>query len=218
MGIINTNRTKTKIVTLTVLLSLFLATLVNAQQQPKHAIQFMGGYSRHGSGDMDGIVFESGYQYYLSKKFSLQYMVRATINSGRDEILVTDANSGNTTDASVRYTTAGVQLGTNAGFSIVRSSMHELIVSAGPFVRYQSASNGTDGYSIYRPPVINVPAVLIGFDNRSPQQTISVGGLLQIKYAVSIAGKVAIGLATGFQTDTNGDVIPQAGIAIGRWL
>ena len=184
----------------------------------KHAIQLIGGYSRHGSGDMKGIVFGTEYINYLTKRFSLNYNIRATINSSKDEYIVTNNTTGTTTDASIRYTTAGVQLGVNAGLSVIKSTRHDLKISLGAFGRYQSASNGSDGYAAYYPPVTGVPTVLIGYDNRTPQETVAVGGILQFQYDFTFGNKVYIGVILGFQTDTNGDAIPQVALTVGRRL
>lgn len=201
-------------ITLIILLSSFL---VNAQDRlPGSAIRVVGGYSRHGSGDYKGIVFGTEYIKYYAKLFSINYNIRATINHGKDEIIVTNNIIGTRTDASVRYTTAGVQLGASGQYSLTRNSKHEFLISLGAFGRYQSASNGSDGYSIYYPQATGQPTVLIGYDNRTPQETFAAGGLLQFNYNFTFSNKIFIGLLPGFQTDTNGDAIVQAALTIGR--
>ena len=187
-----------------------------AQKLPDRALQLTLGYGTHGSGDLKGVIFGAEYIKYFPSGVSLNYNFRGSINTGKDKIIVTGGPSGNTIDASVRYTTAGVQFGVNAGYSFLRSSAHEMQVSLGPFARYQSASNGTDGYSFYGPNQTGIPTVLIGFDNRSPQETISIGGIFQLHYNYTFNNKNYIGIVPGFQTDTNGDVIPQVGLSIGK--
>ncbi len=182
------------------------------------AIQLTGGYSLHGSGDMKGIVFGTEYIRYLKKRFSLSYNIKATINSGQDELIMNNLVTGERTDASVRFTTAGVQLGVNAGWSFVKSARHDLKISVGPFGRYQSASNGSDGYSVNYPPATGMPAILIGYDNRTPQETFAVGGVLQFQYDYTFRNKFYIGITPGFQTDTNGDAIVQLACALGMRL
>jgi hypothetical protein len=195
------------------------SNMANAQSKyPVHAIQMVGGYSKHGSGDMNGIIFGAEYIKYVNRRVSLNYNFRASINDGKDEIIVNDLLTGTRTDASVRFTTAGVQLGVNGGLSFVRTTKHEFMISLGAFGRYQSASNGTDGYALYQPHLTGQPTVLIGFDNRSPQETFSFGGIFQLHYNYSINNKVFVGLSPGFQTDTNADVIPQVALTIGRHL
>ena len=182
------------------------------------AIQLTGGYSRHGSGDMKGIVFGTEYIRYVTKRFSLSYNIRATINSGKDEFIINNLVTGARTDASVRYTTAGVQLGVNAGLSFVKSARHDLRISCGPFGRYQSASNGSDGYSVYYPQTTGAPTILIGYDNRTLQETFAVGGVLQFQYDYTFSNNIYIGITPGFQTDTNGDAVLQLAFTLGRRL
>jgi hypothetical protein len=184
----------------------------------KDAIQITGGYSLHGSGDLKGIVFATEYIHFLTKRFSLNYNLRATINSGKDEYIVNNTIVGTTTDASVRYTTAGVQLGVSAGFSMIKNERHDLKFALGTFGRYQSASNGSDGYSLYNPQTTGVPNFLVGYDNKTPQETIAVGAIFGFQYDFTFGNKLYIGLAPAFQTDTNGDAILQAALAIGRRL
>ena len=200
-------------------ITLLFFFLTNAQNKlPGKAIEFVGGYSKHGSGDMNGIVFGAGYIKYLTKKFSLNYNIKGTINDGKETILINDIPNGFQTDASIRFTTAGVQIGVNGGLSLLRNSRHEFMISLGAFGRYQSASNGSDGYSIYYPSATGLPLVLIGYDNRTPQETVSVGGIFQFEYNYTFRNKFYIGLVPGFQTDTNGDAIPQIALTIGRRL
>jgi hypothetical protein len=185
---------------------------------PKHLIQAIGGPSRHGSGDMRGVIFGTAYRKYTSPKFSLEYSIKGTIHSSVHTLIFTDNTFLQSTDASVRFTTAGVQLGVNGGLSLIRTRKDEFIISLGVFGRYQSASNGDDGYGLYYPQQTNVPTILVGYDNRTPQQTGAFGGLLQLHYNHTFNNKIAIGIAPGFQTDTHGDAIPYAALTIGRRL
>jgi hypothetical protein len=213
-------RYTTKLFTLLLCMgSTTLLNTVHAQKPlPTHAFQFMGGYSNHGSGDMKGIVFGTDYIKYLAPKFSLAYNLRGSINSSKHTIIVNNIDWGTSHDASIRFTTAGVQLGINGRLSAVRNSRHELAVSLGAFGRYQSASNGSDGYSLYNPLTTGVPTMLVGYQNSTPQETIALGGLLQLEYNYTIKNKVYIGLLPAFQTDTNGDVLPQLSVSVGRRL
>ncbi len=199
------------------LFSLFFCSSVSAQTNlPGRAIQLTGGYARHGSGDYNGISFGAEYIRYPARRFSLNYNFRASINHGKDEIIIEDNNTGITKDGSIRFTTAGVQAGVNAGFSFIRTAKHELLTSLGLFARYQSASNGTDGYRLYYPNTTGVPAVLVEYMNRTPQETASVGGIFQLQYNYTINNRISIGLLGGFQTDSNSDAIIQGGITIAR--
>lgn len=200
------------------LTTLFIAFTLSATAQdlPRNAVQVLGGYSKHGSGDMNGIVFGAEYVRYTSKRFSLNYNFRATINDGIDRIIETNVSAGTVRDASVRFTTAGVQLGTDAGFSFIRTRSHEALASLGGFVRYQSASNGDDGYALYYPSATGLPMTVVAYNNHTPQETFNAGGILQLRYNYTFNNKIVAGLSAGFQTDSNGDAIQQLGITIGK--
>ena len=196
---------------------LFFAMGSRAQKLlPSQAIQVTAGYSNHGSGDYKGVVFGADYIKYLGKKTLLDFNFKGTIHDGKDMILVTNNSTGKQTDASVRFTNAGVQLGVNAGYSPLSTRHHQFTISLGGFGRYQSASNGEDGYSVYYPAATGQPAVLIGYDNRTPQRVFSLGYLLQLQYNYTISNKVYIGLAPAFQNDTNADMITHIALTVGR--
>jgi hypothetical protein len=188
--------------------------LFSQKPLPVHAIQILGGYSKHGSGDLNGIVFGAGYRKYIFRQFSLNFELRSTINDGKETILVT--NNYYSRDASIRYLSAGVQLGINGGFSIIRNSKHEFLISLGGFGRYQSET--PDGYELYYPNRTGQPTVLVEFENVNPQETFSVGVLFQLQYNFTIKNKFLIGFGPGIQTDTNGDIIPQVSLSLGRRL
>lgn len=186
------------------------------QSLPRHAVQLTGGYSAHGSGDMKGIVAGAEYIRYASKKLFLNYNIRSTINSQKHEFIVNNQAAGSSKDESIRFTTAGVQLGLDGGYSFIRSKPISMSVSLGTFLRYQSASNGTDGYSLYSPTATGIPTFLIGYDNQTPQETIAIGGLIQLQLDISVTKKFYVGLLPRFQTDSNGDAIVQYALSVGR--
>jgi hypothetical protein len=183
---------------------------------PCNSLQIIGGYARHGSGDLNGVVFGTEYLKYYTTKFSLNYNFRSSINYGKTVLIVNNAIDNRRTDASVRFTTAGIQIGVNAGLSLLRNSRNEIMTSLGVFGRFQSASNGSDGYQIYSPQSTDQPTILIGYDNKTPQQTLSVGAIFQVQYSYTFNNKIFVGLVGGYQVDTNGDTVPQLAIAIGK--
>ncbi len=180
------------------------------------AVQLFAGWSRNGSGDMSGVAFASTYSNYLSPRFSLNLDLRGLINWSKFSILQQHPITTQWMDNSVRFTTASAQLGVLAGWSLVQVARSELKVSLGPFGRFQSASNGDDGYGLYSPSVTGQPTYLIGYDNHTSQNKFSVGYLLSLQYQFVLRNDLCIGLAGVFQNDTNGDVIPQAGITFGK--
>lgn len=192
--------------------------IIQGQNLAGKLITVTGGYSRHGSGDMNGIVFGAEYAKYSSRSISLNYYFRGSINNGKDIIMINNGFTGTRQDASIRFTTAGLQAGINARYSFIRTKRNEMLISLGGFGRYQSASNGSDGYSLYYPSATGIPTVLVEYNNRTPQQTYAVGGLLQLQYNFTFNKNIVVGLAPGFQTDTNGDALLQGVIVIGKRL
>ena len=141
-------------------------------------MQASGGYSNHGSGDFKGVFTAVDLLTYKTENFFLKYSLASTINSGRVKITVIDPNNS-THDASIRFTTAGFQLGVNGGYNLIRSLPNSVLLSLGAFARYQSASNGSDGYSLYGPAITGQPTILVGYDNRSAQHTFTVAQSLR---------------------------------------
>ena len=188
----------------------------------KRAVQFSGGFCklRHRSGDsmevrvMNGLTFGGEYTQYSSRKVSVTYKFRATINNAEDSY---HYGSGTVAeDATIRFTTAGFQIGITGGFSFVNSARHEFRINLGPFVRYQSTSNAT-AYSTYYPPSTGVQAILFRLYNESPQETISVGGIAMLQYNYTFKSNLFIGVQTGYQANTNGNAIWHVGgLVIGK--
>ena len=176
--------------------------------------QLIAGYSRHGSGDMDGIVFGADYTRYLSHAFSLNINIRGTINATHHDYSYTNPTTLHQTDASIRSTTAGAQLGINAQLSALRSLHHEVMFSLGGFGRYQSAS--LDGYGVMYPPATGYPEMVFSMYNSGKQNTISAGLLLQLHYNFTFNNNLLLGIKGGIQTDTEGDLIPQAALSVGK--
>lgn len=190
--------------------------IIHGQNLAGKLITVTGGYSRHGSGDMNGIVFGAEYAKYSSRRISFNYYFRGSINNGQDVIMINNGFTGIRQDASIRFTTAGLQAGMNGRFSFIRTKRNELLISLGGFGRYQSASNGSDGYALYYPSTTGVPTVLVEYNNRTPQKTYAFGGLLLLQYNFTFNKNIVVGIAPGFQTDTNGDALLQGVIVIGK--
>ena len=196
---------------------MYTSSLYAQSPLPNKQIQLSGGYSRHGSGDLNGIIFGTEFVKYKSKKFSMSYNLRATINDGQETIIVNDLISGIRTDNSIHFTTAGVQVGADAGYSLLRNMRHEVKLTLGAFGRYQSASPPA-GYALYMPNRTNVPAVLVEFLNFSdqPRRTMAFGGVFQLQYNYTFKQNLGFGISSGFQTDTNGDALPFAMLQLGK--
>ena len=182
---------------------------------PARKIELLIGRSIHGTGDMRGLSYATEYLQRFKKRFSWSVGIGGTLHDGSSPLFYTDPSSGRSNDGSVRYTTAGVQITGNFGYSFIRTIKHDLIFRLGPLLRYQTSSY-PDAYTIYYPPATRLPQPVVVFENTTPQRTFAFGGLAQFQYTYALNGKLVLGLLGGLQTDTNGDTIAQTALTIGR--
>lgn len=176
-------------------------------------IQIAGGLSTHGSGDLKGCAVSASFTHYFKKKMCFQVSVSNTIHDGSDPLYFT-GSGGEQVDGSIRFTVAGLQLSGNLGVAIVRSDDHELLLSAGPLLRYQS-STVPDYYEIAYPAATGLPYPVVIFKHSGPQRTYSAGGNVKIQYNYTLNKKFSIGILSGFQADSNGDNIFQTLLSAG---
>lgn len=163
----------------------FLLISLHAKSQdklvsPSRSISISGGRSFHGSGDQRGVQLSAAYGKYFKKKLEWSAGFASTIHSRETLLFVTYANTA-PLDASYRTTTAGIQFYSLISFAPVRSLHHEVKISGGGLVRYQSDSYS--GYGIYFPPTNNFPEPFFTFRNNDKQNTINAGYLVEIGYA-----------------------------------
>jgi hypothetical protein len=177
-------------------------------------ISFSAGRSKHGTGDIRGLIFNTEYSRNLKQKLSWIVGVGGTIHDGVIPNFFTSPN-GTEIDGSIRYTTAGVQATNQIGYSFINTNENQLELKAGALLRYQSSSF-YDDVTIYYPAATGLPIPVILFVNQTPQKSFAVGGCAQIFYTYSITPKIIIGALAGLQTDTNGDTITQLSLSIGR--
>lgn len=177
-------------------------------------IQLIAGYSKHGSGDMDGIVFGADYSWYLGRKFSLSLDVRGTVHSDEDTYTYFYPNNNTKVEGTIRSTTAGAQLGLNGAYSLLRSRHHEIRAGLGAYLRYQSTS--LEGYSVLNPQVTERPEVLFSLFHWEPQKSVSPGLLVQLQYHCTFRDKFTLGFKAGIQTDMEGDELWYGALSVGK--
>lgn len=201
--------------TISLLLFLFSFIVLSAQNiLPQKQIQVFAGKSFHGTGDMKGISFNSEYQQYFKKRLSWSLGLGGTIHDGSFPVFFNDP-SGNETDGSIRYTTAGVQVFSHVGYSILKTNEHMFQIRFGGLIRYQSSSYYDDVTVLY-PIATGLPVPVNIFKNTTPQKTFAFGGSGQILYNYSLKNNITAGILAGIQTDTNGDAITQLSFIIGK--
>ncbi len=200
-------------------LFLFIYTSVNAQkniQDLKKSVQLDIGFGKHGTGDINGLNINSEYKRFFSKNLSISFGLGATLHDGAFPILYSDGN-GNLIDASYRYTTGGIQLTSKVGISFIKSTINDFGLQVGPILRYQSSSY-FDEINVLYPAATGLPMPVIAIINKSPQKTLSVGGISQFYYNYTIKSNVFVGLSAAIQIDTNGDLINQLAVSCGLRL
>lgn len=195
---------------------LILSLSSPAQQKntrlPKE-LQLSAGRCFHGSGDIQGFIFSTGYLKHFKKRLSWSIDLAGTIHDGKSPLFFTGSN-GQEIDGSVRYTVAGVQLAAHLAYSFFQRGDHEIQGKAGIVFRYQSSSL-PDDYTILYPGATGFPFPVIIFNHTGPQRTFAPGAGVQMQYKFFIRPRVAIGLLAGFQADTAGDNLSQLCLTAG---
>ncbi len=182
-------------------------------QLASRQISIVGGRSFHGTGDQRGLLFSVEYGKYFKKRWELSGGFSSTIHS-RETLLFVYYSNAEPIDASYRSTTAGLQFNTLISFAPVRSKHHEVKIGAGGLLRYQSDSYAS--YGMYFPPANNFPEPFFTFRNFGKQNTFNAGYLVDVVYAYTLRKNILIGAKLGFQNDTNGDVLTNYGLRIGK--
>ena len=104
--------------------------------------QFIGldiGKSKHGSGDIQGVAFNTIYSKRFRKNLSWVATFGGTLHDDSNELLFTDPD-GKSIDGSIRYTTGGIQSTLGVNYSFVQTPRSELFLGINSLFRYQSTS------------------------------------------------------------------------------
>lgn len=176
-------------------------------------VAISGGRSTHGTGDMVGVSQRVTYGQYFRKKLFWFSTIGADIHDGK--YLSTTIQDGTVLDHSFRYTSGAIQITGGAGWSFLRTSKSELGIKVSGVLRYQSSSYFDELAIIYDPKNIGpYPATFIL--NTSPQRTYAVGVGPEAFYQQTIFKSIFVGLSAGFQVDTNGDVLTNISLSVGK--
>jgi hypothetical protein len=98
-------------------------------------------------------------------------------------------------------------------FAPLRTKNHEAKLGAGPVVRYQSSSYP----NIYGTTTLpNFPKPVFTFRHYEEQNMLTFGYQVAVSYAYTLRSRFFIGGKMSFQNDTNGDVITQYGLRVGK--
>lgn len=180
--------------------------------------QFIGlniGRSIHGTGDMRGIAYHTVYSKRFRKKLSWTATFGGTLHDGSVELFFPDSDRGGEVDGSIRYTTGGIQSTFGVRYGILQTSKNEIYVGLHALVRYQSTSYYDDVKIIY-PIVTGLPIPVISFINNTPARTFAIGGSTRLGYNYTTDKNLLFGILGEFQMDSNGDVLSQLGLIVGK--
>lgn len=171
--------------------------------------------SKHGSGDMKGISENILFGKYFRKKLSWSVGLGASLHDGSFGI-TSIQEDGRKLDHSYRYTTGGLQISGGVAYSFIRAKRNELGFRASGIFRYQSSSYFDQLLVVFDPNSTGLPYPAVYIFNTSPQRTYSVGIAPELFYNHSFAKTFFLGASAGFQADTNGDVITNLSLSIGK--
>ncbi|MHA4737358.1 hypothetical protein [Dyadobacter sp. MSC1_007] len=194
------------------------AILVNAQGvdiHPVRSVKATLGVARHGSGDIKGIIQGFEFEKYFRKRVSWSVEAGSSIHNGRYPQTYIDEKQKEH-DISYRYTVAGFQVAGTIGYCLARSKSLNFGIKAGALFRYQSSS-APSSLATYFPAGTNLSFPVMLIENVEPQNTYSPGGVIRLFFNYTPNNKYLFGLNTGFQADTNGDILfPQFAAFVGR--
>jgi len=184
------------------------------QTQYKYFASITAGRNTHGSGDMRGISENISFGKYFRKKLAWCVGLGASLNDGFYGIYSIQANRKKL-DHSYRYTAGAVQISGGMAYNFLRKKKNEAGVRLSGVLRYQSSSY-FDQLLISHDPASNLPYPALYIFNSSPQRTFAVGFAPELFYNHSISKSLFLGLSAGFQADTNGDVLTNLSLSIGK--
>ena len=180
------------------------------------SVQLSCGKSWHGTGDLNGIIFDVSYDYNIKKRIDFSNGLTTTIHYGKDQELSGLSFNSSPDEKLLRFTTAGIQLTSLMNFALLYSIDNQLKFGVGPILRFQSTSL-PDIYSYYQDPNV-FPEPFYVFNNYTKPNTFTIGYNFGITYLTKISLNYEIGIKAFFQNDTNGDAITSISLILGRFL
>ncbi|MEO7316120.1 MAG: hypothetical protein ABIW47_13105, partial [Ginsengibacter sp.] len=100
-------------------------------------------------------------------------------------------------------------------YNFVQTARSEIYVGLNALLRYQSTSY-YDDLSIYFPALTGLPIPVISFINSTPARTFAIGGGIRLGYNYTTEKNILFGILGEFQMDSNGDVLSQLGVMVGK--
>jgi hypothetical protein len=177
------------------------------------SIQLDAGPNFHGTGDLAGYGFNVEASKHLKGKFSATLGIGSTIGQGTLPLSYFDG-AGKEVDASYRITTAGIQISAKLGYEWLSTKKLNIGTRLGVLTRFQSTS-AFDERTVFFPIATGYPMPLTSTIHRSPQNTISLGGVAQWYVNYVVNEHTFLGVNASWQIDTRGDAIAQLMLHVG---
>lgn len=178
------------------LINLCLLANCKGQTKGKHSIFVDGSLSMHGSGDYYGYMLHAGYQRAYTNRLSVRYLLGVTTN-GISTLSFNSFPGALLLNPRFPIVT-GAQANALLVFHATGARRQYFNVLVGPLLRYQ--------YNRDYDPTAGGSAV------GEPARTQNIGYRVQLESLFIQTRKTRLGIQTGFQNDTNADVILNLGL------
>ncbi len=196
------------------LVVLVIASMAAIGQEKNEKFVLDFDRSRHGTGDMNGIIVNLQY----SKRFARRFDWYGDLGFSIHDLVRLNDNPNNPAKNEIyerRYVTAGLQLGGGIAFRPI-TGKNEFSIQLGPLVRYQSSSLPVSSGILY-PEFTKLPFMVEQVQHMDePFRTFNVGARLRLAYYYTFSRNIIIGANANLQTDTYGDVIHGYGLSVGK--
>ncbi|MDX5584537.1 MAG: hypothetical protein QNK20_06320 [Aureibaculum sp.] len=200
----------------TLVVSLFFTFFLGHSQEPnKSTIEFSFGWAKNGTGDINGFLYGAQYQQSFSKKVYWVVGFEGTFHDNPLGDQLFFELDGEKFDSTIRFVTAGMQLATGIKYNFSENDKSTFGIYVLPILRYQSTSIN-DIISTEYPIGTGLPIPVRILINEEPSRTLSFGGALRLNYNYIFNKGLYLGILAGFQTDTNGDSMINAGLTFGK--
>ncbi len=179
-------------------------------QDGEERISIGGGYSRHGTDDVNGFFFSAYYELELKNKFDYSVSLTGTLHDGRTPVLFYNEIDAAWERSNLSFVTGGVQLTTGLTYRLINFKKSKLLLGLAPLLRYQSTSN--PDYSLVNFYPTNY------FADSNYKRSLSPGGVGSLAYNVDVNKDIFICIKATLQYDTHEDALSMVGFSIGRKL
>lgn len=183
----------------------FFITIPALQAQIK--INYGGGLSFNGSGDLPGYNIQSGVEIKTNNRVSYSVNLRHTNNARELGLYFIDPATGRNANSSYRLITSGIQAEFIPFLKIIKNKTINLNFGVGGLIRYQF-SNDVSQLAFLYPPATGYPIPLVAIDvDNKKFKYFSVGYIVSIGINFRLNNKSNIGLNLNMQNDNEGSLI-----------